>query len=208
LKIGGNSSNSLNKSIHSLSKRLDYLDNNDGGNGNGNSKSNNEKIEYWKGKKIISSSEWKKIANHTQHCSFGSSQLRIDEALQYFPNEYNDGLFLFDVSEGYEDKANQWYCDYRELHEHILIAKYGLDTYQKMIEEVDYQENKKQWYFHDSSWYMRRANGYDGKGCNDYTGCLPECEYFKPSLYPELLPLLKECEDNRHLLGRSRLANK
>jgi hypothetical protein len=54
---------------------------------------------------------------------------------------------------------------------------------------------------------MRGANGYDGKGCNESTGCAPECEYFKPSLYPELLSLLKECEDNRQLLARSHLAN-
>jgi hypothetical protein len=61
-------------------------------------------------------------------------------------------------------------------------------------------------YFHDSSWSMRETNGYDGRGCNGHS-CIPECEYFKPSLYPRLLPLLKVCEDNRHLLGRSCLAN-
>lgn len=65
---------------------------------------------------------------------------------------------------------------------------------------------KETWYFHDSSWSMRETNGYDGRGCNGHS-CIPECEYFKPSLYPRLLPLLKVCEDNRHLLGRSCLAN-
>ena len=136
--------------------------------------------------------------------SFGSSELRIDEAIQYFPDQYNDGLFLFDVSEGYENKASQWYCDYRELHD-ILISKYGLDTFKKMIEEVFYQNMKEAYYFHDSSWDMRRANGYDGKGCTG-NSCIPECEYFKPALHSELLPLLKECENNRQLLVRSHLA--
>lgn len=194
---------SLNKSLHSLSKRLDYLDN-DSGNGNCNSNNggNNNNIQYWKGKKIIPLSEWKKIADHVEYASHGRDRLQIDEALQYFPDTYDDYLFVFDVPEAYLEKANQWYCDYRELHEHILISKYGLDTYRKMIEEADYQDMKKQIYFHDSSWYMRGTNGYDGKGCNDYTGCTPECKYFKPSLYPELLPLLKECEDNRQLLAR------
>jgi hypothetical protein len=125
--------------------------------------------------------------------------------MQYFPDQYNDGLFLFDVPEGYENKASQWYCDYRELHEYILISKYGLDIFKKMIEEVFYQTMKEEYYFHDSSWYMRNANGYDGKGCTG-DSCIPECEYFKPGLDSELLPLLKECENNRQLLVRSHLA--
>jgi hypothetical protein len=148
-----------------------------------------------------------KIADHVEYASHGLDRLRIDQALRYFPDTYNDYLFVFDVPEGYLEKANQWYCDYRELHEYILISKYGLETYKKMIQEADYQDMKKAWYFHDSSWYMRHANGYDGKGYNQYTGCVAECEYLKPSLYPELSPLLKECEDNRQLLARSCLAN-
>lgn len=114
-------------------------------------------------------------------------------------------MFGLDVPEAYLEKANQWYCEYRELHEHILTSKYGLDTYKKIMEEANYQRMKEAWDFHDSSWYMRGTNGYDDKGSNDYTGCIPECEYLKPCLYPQLLPLLKECEDNRQLLARSHL---
>jgi len=47
--------------------------------------------------------------------------------------------------------------------------------------EAKYQEFKEQWYFHRSSWY-RRNNGegyYDGKGCNQFTGCVPDCKFFK-----------------------------
>jgi hypothetical protein len=51
---------SLNKSIHTISKRLDYLDNG-GSNGNGNNDGNNNNVQYWKGKKIIPLSEWKKL---------------------------------------------------------------------------------------------------------------------------------------------------
>jgi hypothetical protein len=80
-------------------------------------------------------------------------------ALSYFPYEYNDWLFAFGVPDGYEDKASKWYCDYRELHEHILVSKYGSANKVKMIkEEQDYQEKKKHWHFHESSWYMRGAN--------------------------------------------------
>ena len=47
--------------------------------------------------------------------------------------------------------------------EYQLISKYGLDTYKKMIEEAHYQDMKKTWYFHDSSWYMRGATGMTEK---------------------------------------------
>jgi hypothetical protein len=40
-----------------------------------------------------------------------------------------------------------------------------------------YEDHRVHWYFHDSSWYMRGVNGYDGQGCNQYTGCVPECIY-------------------------------
>jgi hypothetical protein len=163
-------------------------------------------IKYWKGKKIIPLSEWKKNVDHVEYASHGYKKLKIEEALKYFPDQYNDYLFVFGVPEGYEDKAGEWYCDYRELHEHILIEKYGIDTYKKMIEEANYQHMKEAYYFHDSSWDMRGANGYDGKGCTGHS-CIPECEYFKPALHPELLPLLKVCKDNRELLRRSLLTN-
>jgi hypothetical protein len=104
--------------------------------------------------------------------SFWFRQLHIDEALQYFPDVYDEYLFVFNVPEGYEDKAKEWYYDYRELHEHILISKYGTaDRVKIMRQERDYQEYRKHSYFHDSSWYMRGTNGYDGKGCNEFT-CL------------------------------------
>jgi hypothetical protein len=41
-----------------------------------------------------------------------------------------------------------------------------------------YQEYKEHWYFHKSSWYMRRLNAYDGQGCNQFTGCMPECKFY------------------------------
>jgi hypothetical protein len=100
------------------------------------------------------------------------------------------------------EQASQWYCDYRELHVHIPVSKYSLDTSTwKKMEEAWNQEMKKAWYFHDSSWYMRGANGYDGHGGNG-TVCVLECEYFKPCLYPELesSSLLQECDNNNRKL--------
>lgn len=50
----------------------------------------------------------------------------------------------------------------------------------KSSPEAKYQDYKQQWYFHPSSWY-RRKNGegsYDGIGCNQFTGCIPECKFY------------------------------
>jgi hypothetical protein len=69
-------------------------------------------------------------------------------------------------------------------------------THKKLIQEADYQNMKNQTYFHDSSWYMRGANGYDGKGCKQYTGCVPEGQYFNPYLHPAL----KEEESEEQIL--------
>lgn len=44
--------------------------------------------------------------------------------------------------------------------------------------EVRYQRRKEYWNHHESSWTQRGINGYDGQGCNGFTGCVPECRYF------------------------------
>ncbi len=60
------------------------------------------------------------------------------------------------------------------------ITQEELDYYKrKNLEttpEQRYQDKKKHWYFHESSWYMRGVNGYDGYGCNNGV-CVPECRY-------------------------------
>ena len=46
--------------------------------------------------------------------------------------------------------------------------------------EERYQHEKQHWYWHNSSWYSRGldATGYDGQGCNQFTGCIPECRFY------------------------------
>jgi hypothetical protein len=44
--------------------------------------------------------------------------------------------------------------------------------------EQRYQDKKEHWYFHESSWSMRGLNAYDGKGCNQFSGCIPECKFY------------------------------
>lgn len=56
---------------------------------------------------------------------------------------------------------------------------------EKWTPERWYQELKKRWYFHGSSWYMRQALRADklseeemNFGCNGFTGCIPECRFY------------------------------
>jgi hypothetical protein len=50
----------------------------------------------------------------------------------------------------------------------------------KVSPEDRYQDKKKHWYLHESSWYLRVPhNGYDGKGCDSsHGGCVPECRFY------------------------------
>lgn len=68
-----------------------------------------------------------------------------------------------------------------ELHKRIdLVEKLRRrkgELIRQMTPEERYQKMKEAWYFHDSSWYMRHDNGYDGYGCNNGV-CIPECRYY------------------------------
>jgi hypothetical protein len=39
-------------------------------------------------------------------------------------------------------------------------------------------QHEKSWLFHESSWYVRGLDGYDGQGCNQFTGCVEECRFY------------------------------
>ncbi|MGA7900454.1 MAG: hypothetical protein WCA39_16510 [Nitrososphaeraceae archaeon] len=62
--------------------------------------------------------------------------------------------------------------------------------------EERYQDKKRHWYFHKSSWYMRGIkSGYDGNGCNNGV-CVPACRYYTQSGRIENEEVLKSYEDN------------
>jgi hypothetical protein len=57
----------------------------------------------------------------------------------------------------------------------------------KWTPEEWYQQLKKRWYFHGSSWYMRQALHAERLsveqmkiGCNGFTGCISECRFYPP----------------------------
>jgi hypothetical protein len=54
---------------------------------------------------------------------------------------------------------------------------YALKRKLRVPPEQRYQREKAHWYWHESSWYWRGVNGYDGHGCNDGK-CISECRYY------------------------------
>jgi|SRR5215216_1455386 len=67
------------------------------------------------------------------------------------------------------------------------IEEKEIDYNKKWTPEEWYQQLKKRWYFHGSSWYMRRAtlkrelSAEEMKtGCNGVSGCISECPFFPP----------------------------
>jgi hypothetical protein len=44
----------------------------------------------------------------------------------------------------------------------------------------------KAWYYRESSRSQCGLNTYDGQGCNQFTCCIPDYEYKRDYLHPEL----------------------
>jgi hypothetical protein len=104
-------------------------------------------------------------------------------------NEYDDDYYIEIGSEPHR------FGDYRAARAKITDA-FGNKTYEDVWDSITqdesnyyltmnlmmspedrYQQKKEAWYFHESSWYMRHDNGYDGQGCNNGE-CIPECRYY------------------------------
>jgi hypothetical protein len=175
----------VDKSLNDLADRLANLGNNNNNNGNGG----NGDFTTWYGKPVIPIDQWRKIANHTNYYSFPTS-LKISHMVNHFPDEYNDCLLAFGVDEQYDEVVTKWWMQYVELHQQILIWRYGEENFQKMLKEQEWQRQKEGWDFHESNM---------GHGNNDYYGgctslqCVPTCEFYdKSAQNPEALQLLQQ----------------
>jgi hypothetical protein len=102
-----------------LFERLDKLD------PDTSSNNRNDGINYWKGKKIVSLVEWRKIANSSKALQKGVEYQRTKEALQYFPDDYSGLIFPLGVQEELKEAANKWYLQYIELMQYRKNPKYG-----------------------------------------------------------------------------------
>jgi hypothetical protein len=95
------------------SKLVERLDKLDPDNASGNK---NDGINYWKGKKIVTMAEWKKkIGRNDKPFQEDIEDQRIKEALQYFPDDYEESLFAFVVPLELKEAGDKWYNQYLEL---------------------------------------------------------------------------------------------
>ena len=65
------------------------------------------------------------------------------------------------------------------------IQSLSIDQQTRVLNDLDEKfhnisRQKQSWFFHELSWYWRGldATGYDGQGCNQFTGCVQECRFF------------------------------
>jgi hypothetical protein len=101
----------LDKSVNSLYQRLNKL--------YPDSINNNDGVNYWKGKKIISLDQWLKI----------EQDYTLGTALQYFPDDFLSIVFSFNMDSIGDPKlredANKWYSDFKDLMEYKRNPIYG-----------------------------------------------------------------------------------
>jgi hypothetical protein len=173
----------VDKSLNDLADRLANL-----GNNNNNIRSGNGDFSTWYGKPVIPMAQWRKVANHAHYYSFPTS-LNIMHMVNYFPDDYNDALLAFGVDEEYDSVVTEWWMQYMELHQQILIWRYGQENFQKMLNEQEWQREKEAWDFHESN--MGHGNDYYG-GCTSLQ-CVPTCEFYgKSTQNPEALQFLQQ----------------
>jgi hypothetical protein len=108
----------LDKSVNSLSERLDklYPD-------TSSSNSSNDGIKYWKGRKIIPLDKWLKITKANTISKI--ENYNVKEGLQYFSDDYLGWMFPLGIPEDFKEVANKWYPDYIELMEYRKNPHYG-----------------------------------------------------------------------------------
>lgn len=141
----------ISTQINNLSKRLDFLDGNGNGDNDGRSNGN---------------------ANHKRH-DYDDHDYYLDREMEP-PRFANYRLARAKHTLGgtktYQDV---WDSITQDEHDYYLKARLRVSPEQR------YQRIRKEPWFHDGSWYMRdQSKRYDGHGCNQFTGCVPECRYY------------------------------
>jgi hypothetical protein len=106
----------LDKSISSLSERINKIDY------QGDVATANNP-NYWKGKKIIPTSQWLKMTKANTIAR--KEDYNVIEGLQYFPDDYIKWIFPLGIPEELKEQANRWYSNYLELLEYRKNAAYG-----------------------------------------------------------------------------------
>ncbi|MFL6434819.1 MAG: hypothetical protein ACJ71O_13915 [Nitrososphaeraceae archaeon] len=177
----------IDKQLKDISDTILRLPNDDNNNDGGT----NRDFTTWYGKPVISIDEWFKVSNYRNYYSH-PDVLDIQQMLQYFPDEYRIELLAFGVDEQYEDIVGEWWDEYVQLHQQILIWKYGPENFKRMLKEQDWQRERKGWDFHKSNMPPNHDDGRWVDGCTSLQ-CVPTCKFYNKSAQnPEALQLLQE----------------
>jgi hypothetical protein len=105
---------------------------------------NDDGINYWKGKKIVSLAEWRKIVNFSTAFQKGLEYQNTKEALQYFPDDYQRfPLFPLGVEDELIHATNIWWKEYIGLMEFRKNPNY-LAIHKRIEEENDEDEAEEE----------------------------------------------------------------
>jgi|GEM_PF-4219436 len=125
---------------------------------------------------MVTLREWREHAKVCEGLSNGCEAQDYQYALNHMPDDFDGFSWFFPlgVPDRFREMACLFWDDYTEYLEESDNANYRWYN----SEERQYQLVRRDWTKHESSWYFRKLNRYDNQGCNQVTGCIPECPYF------------------------------
>ena len=105
----------LDKTIKELTNRLDVVHPYSAS--TINNENRNDGINYWKGKKIISTKDWNELYEKSStYTDTYKTTLTSRKPLQYFPDDYNGSISsLGIIDEKLKEEIQKWNTDYYEL---------------------------------------------------------------------------------------------
>ena len=117
----------LDKTIKELTDRLDIVHPYYSAFSSTNNHQNrNDGINYWKGRKIISTKDWNVLyKKNSIYTDTYKITLTSRKPLQYFPDDYNGSLSSSRVIDEIKEEVQQWNNDYYELLEYRKNPKLG-----------------------------------------------------------------------------------
>jgi hypothetical protein len=117
----------LDKTIKELTDRLDIVHPYSSAFSSTNNHQNrNDGINYWKGRKIISTKDWNVLyKKNSIYTDTYKITLTSRKPLQYFPDDYNGSLSSSRVIDEIKEEVQQWNNDYYELLEYRKNPKLG-----------------------------------------------------------------------------------
>jgi hypothetical protein len=120
--------------------------------------------------------EWRERSRVSDGLSHGCEAQDYQYALGHMPDDFDGWLWLFPlgVPDAYREQHSRWAHDYIDYLTETNNANFQWWN----SEERQFQLKRRNWMEHESSWSFRKLNRYDNQGCNQFTGCIPECPFF------------------------------